>query len=260
MSVHSLVFWQPIILPLDQLLNCPTTSINTASSAGSSLDSPRVSRRHNSSDVDGDDTLVSSGAASQIAGLRMALNNQQRRVEHLSELLNESEANVARLEEQAKVSWPTSVFSCACMIAYACEPLDFSPSLLISCDPGAISLFNSYLIRRHARHLKWEYRAILCPFTIPVFHPVRVCPNLLNALCLMSNDELIDDGSGVQTQNLSSTESHNDYRLTIVRLPLPAEFTEGLKFYWMPKGLIRRSGTGNTNLALIFTSRIGFRL
>lgn len=100
---HKLSTHRPIILPLDQLLNCPNTNINTVSSTGSSLDSPHVSRRHNGSDVDGDDALASSGAASQIAGLRVALNNQQRRVEHLSELLNESEANVARLEEQAKV-------------------------------------------------------------------------------------------------------------------------------------------------------------
>ncbi|VDP92827.1 unnamed protein product [Echinostoma caproni] len=90
---------RPLILPLDQLLNSSTMDIPVTSNI-SSLDSPSISRNH-SVDLGGSD--VPPSAASQIAGLRVALSNQQRRVEHLSELLNESEANVARLEEQAKV-------------------------------------------------------------------------------------------------------------------------------------------------------------
>ncbi|THD26382.1 hypothetical protein D915_002771 [Fasciola hepatica] len=94
---------RPLVLPLEQLLSSPNTSIPTVTPSGSSSDSPRVSRQH-SGDLSGNDVIVSSGSvSSQISGLRVALSKQQRRVEHLSELLNESEANVARLEEQAKV-------------------------------------------------------------------------------------------------------------------------------------------------------------
>ncbi|GAA39907.2 golgin IMH1 [Clonorchis sinensis] len=90
-------------LPLDQLLS----STNCASHdpiSPSSVSSPSSTRTFNVEFASNSTTnLNDPTTALQISGLRNALHNQQRRVEHLSELLHESEATVGRLEEQAKV-------------------------------------------------------------------------------------------------------------------------------------------------------------
>ncbi|CAL8089824.1 unnamed protein product [Calicophoron daubneyi] len=86
---------RPTIMPLGELLNDRRNS----TAFMSNISSPKSDRLS----VGGDSEAVGYVSASQVAGLRTALKNQQQRVEHLSELLNESEATVARLVEQAKV-------------------------------------------------------------------------------------------------------------------------------------------------------------
>ncbi|KAF6777654.1 hypothetical protein AHF37_02756 [Paragonimus kellicotti] len=93
--------------PLDQLLSKDNLNMHHrlhSNPSFSSCSSPRSDRVSGTEqDFVGLPTPLDPSAVMQIAGLRTALGNQQRRVEHLSELLHESESTAVRLEEQAKV-------------------------------------------------------------------------------------------------------------------------------------------------------------
>ncbi|OON14317.1 GRIP domain protein, partial [Opisthorchis viverrini] len=90
-------------LPLDQLLSSTKCASHDPISP-SSVSSPRSTRTFSAEFATNSTSNFNDPTTTlQISGLRNALHNQQRRVEHLSELLHESEATVGRLEEQAKV-------------------------------------------------------------------------------------------------------------------------------------------------------------
>ncbi|KAF8570958.1 hypothetical protein P879_00549 [Paragonimus westermani] len=98
---------RPAVPPLDQLLSKDNLDMRHrlhSNPSLSSCSSPRSDRIFGTEqDFVGLSTPLDPAAVMQIAGLRTALGNQQRRVEHLSELLHESESTAVRLEEQAKV-------------------------------------------------------------------------------------------------------------------------------------------------------------
>ncbi|KAF5395045.1 hypothetical protein PHET_08508 [Paragonimus heterotremus] len=98
---------RPAVPPLDQLLSKDNLDMRHrlhSNPSFSSCSSPRSERVFGTEqDLVGLSTSLDPSAVMQIAGLRTALGNQQRRVEHLSELLHESESTAVRLEEQAKV-------------------------------------------------------------------------------------------------------------------------------------------------------------
>ncbi|TGZ67090.1 hypothetical protein CRM22_004969 [Opisthorchis felineus] len=89
-------------LPLDQLLSSTNCASHDPMSP-SSVSSPSSTRTFSAEfAANSNFNLSDPTTALQLSGLRNSLHNQQRRVEHLSELLHESEATVGRLEEQAK--------------------------------------------------------------------------------------------------------------------------------------------------------------
>ncbi|KAA3678699.1 uncharacterized protein DEA37_0010511, partial [Paragonimus westermani] len=98
---------RPAVPPLDQLLSKDNLDMRHrlhSNPSLSSCSSPRSDRIFGTEqDFVGLSTPLDPAAVMQITGLRTALGNQQRRVEHLSELLHESESTAVRLEEQAKV-------------------------------------------------------------------------------------------------------------------------------------------------------------